>query len=275
MKNKKILWLIILLGIAALVILYFIFRGVTPEQLSAYKGTIPLPLFTVIIAFADSFNPCNFFAFILLLTILVHTAKERYKVFLIGGIFISVVYVFYYLVMAAWLNIFNYLGFVTPLRISVAILAITVGMINCKELFFFGKGPSLVIPHKQKEKLYAKMRGLREVLANGSILLLIVTTITLAVFTSFIELLCTSGFPIIYTSVLATKHATNSLFHYYYLALYVLIYVAPLFVIISIIGSSSGAAQISQTQARIVKFVSGMMAITMGVILLVRPGILI
>lgn len=275
MKNRILYWIFLLLGVAIIVGLFVAIKHVTPEQLAAFNGSIPLPLFTVMVAFVDSFNPCNFFAFMLLLGILAQASESKSKVYLIGAIFILVVFIFYYLVMAAWLNIFKYVGFIDPLRIAVGILAILAGLINCKELFFFKKGVSLMISEKNKEKLYAKMRKLREIIANGNMLLLVTTTIALAVFTSFIELLCTTGFPVIYTGVLAAKHATNTLTHYYYLALYNLIYIVPLFIIIIAIGFSMHSKQLTEKHGAIIKYVSGIIMILLGLLLLIRPEILI
>ena len=176
--------------------------------------------------------------------------------------------------MAAWLNIFRFIGLVNPLRIGVGILAIIAGIINCKELFYFNKGISLMIPQKHKEMLYVKMRNIREIIAHGKLSLLLITTITLAVFTSFIELICTSGFPVVYTGVLATKYAANSLFHYYYLALYNFIYIIPLLFIICAIGFSIKSRQLNKKQVAIIEFVSGVIMIVLGIILLVYPEII-
>jgi hypothetical protein len=275
MENRKVFWVIFLLGVAALVGLFMGISSITPESVTKINSTIPLPLLTIIIAFVDSFNPCNLFAFLLLLGVLTQTSNTKTRIYLIGFIFITVVYAFYFLVMAAWLNIFKFIGFINPLRIGIGILAIIAGIINCKELFLFGKGTSLMIPQQQKEKLYEKMRHMREIIAHGTLPLLILTTIALAGFTSFIELLCTSGFPVIYTSILSTKYAAHSLFHYYYLALYNLIYVIPLLIIIGAIGVFIKSKQLTKKQTEIIEFASGIIMIVLGIILLVRPELVI
>lgn len=275
MKSRLLHWILLLAGIALVAGIFVAIKHITPEQLAAFNGSIPLPIFTIMIAFVDSFNPCNFFAFILLLSILVQASQSKTKVYFIGGVFILVVFIFYYLVMAAWLNVFKYIGFIEPLRIIVGVLAIIAGLINCKELFFFKKGVSLMISEKNKEKLYAKMRAIREIIANGNMVLLLTTTIALAVFTSFIELICTTGFPVIYTGILSAKHAPSTLYHYYYLALYNLIYILPLFLIVFAIRYSMHSKQLSEQQGAIIKYVSGIIMILLGLLLLIRPEILI
>jgi len=185
------------------------------------------------------------------------------------------VYIFYFLVMAAWLNIFKFVGLINPLRIIVGILAIVAGIINCKELFFFRKGIFLMITDKQKIKLYEKMDHIKEIIPKGTIPLLVMTTIFLAVFTSFIELICTLGFPVIYTNVLAAKHTATSATHYYYLALYDLIYIIPLLVIINAVGFFLKSKQLSKNQMGIIKFVSGIIMVLLGLILLIHPELII
>lgn len=274
MKKQITLWLTAILMIAGIIALFYGLRSISPEQLAKFNTSTPLFVFTVLMGFVDSFNPCNLFAFILLLGVLIQASRSKFKVYLIGTIFITVVYAFYYLVMAAWLNIFELIGLVEPLRIGVGVLAIIAGIINCKELFAFKQGVSLMISEKHKTMLYEKMRNIREVIANGKLSLLILTTVALAVFTSFIELLCTSGFPIIYTNVLATKHAASSFYHYYYLALYNLVYILPLLLIIALISLSIRSKQLTERQAGIIKFASGVIMIVLGLILLVRPELL-
>lgn len=274
MKKQTTLWLTALAIITGLFAVFLGLRTITPEQLAAFNTATPFFIFTIMVAFVDSFNPCNLFAFLLLLGVLIQASQSKFRVYLIGTIFITVVYAFYYLVMAAWLNIFKFIGLIEPLRISIGILAIIAGIINCKELFAFKQGVSLMISEKHKKRLYEKMRNVREIIANGKLSLLILTTITLAVFTSFIELICTSGFPIIYTNVLATKHAADSVYHYYYLALYNLIYILPLLFIIALITLSIRSKQLSEKQAGMIKFISGVIMIVLGIILLVRPELL-
>ncbi len=274
MKKQVTLWLVALLGIIGVCAIFVSLRAITPEQLTTFHTSVPFFVFTMMVAFVDSFNPCNLFAFLLLLGVLVQASQTKFRVYLIGTIFITVVYAFYYLVMAAWLNIFKFIGLVEPLRVSVGILAIIAGIINGKELFAFNQGISLMISAKHKNMLYAKMRHVREIIASGTLSLLILTTFTLAIFTSFIELICTSGFPIIYTKVLAAKYTTGSAYHYYYLALYNLIYILPLLFIIALITLSVRSKQLSEKQAGIIKFISGIVMVVLGIILLVRPELL-
>ncbi len=272
--RKSHLWLTISIIALVLIGLFIGAKYANPNLLRNLGSTLPLPAFTALIALIDGFNPCNLFVIALLLGFIISASESKAKVYTVGITFIIVVYMFYFLFMATWLNIFKYIGFIDPLLIVIAIIAIVAGLINCKELFFFKQGPSLTIRDEHKGLLYKRVRKLKDTLEKGSIPLLILASISLAVFASLIELPCTAGFPIIYTGVLASKVMENSLQHYIYLAFYNLIYVLPLIVIVGCFGFSLRSKQISQKQVQIIKFIGGFIMLVIGVILLVAPQLI-
>lgn len=274
LKNKKKNLLITFVAILLLVGFFIAALNVSSSFLSALGYRLPLPLFTFFIALVDGFNPCNMFVLTVLLTLLISSSASRKRFYLVGFIFILVVFLFYFLFMAAWLNIFKYLGFAGPLRIIIAIIALGAGLINCKEFFLFKKGPSLMIADKHKSTLYAKMRSLTGVINKGSLPLLVSSSVTLAVFSSLIEIPCTAGFPILYTSVLSAQVETGQIGYLFYLIFYNLIYVFPLLAIIAILGFTFQAKRISEKQIQIIKFIGGVIMIFLGIILLVNPGLI-
>jgi len=263
-------------GIVAFIVLA-LFLGaakVPPDSLKQLGLSLPLPLFTFVIALVDGFNPCNLFVLTLLLGFLVSASKSRLRIYITGYTFVIVVGVFYFLFMAAWLNVFRYIGFVPWLRITIALIAIVAGLINCKELFFFKKGISLTIPDSEKGHLYRMAREVRHVIEEGAIPALIVSSTMLAIFSSLIELPCTAGFPIIYTGILSGRYLDTSLSYYAYLALYNAVYVLPLVVIIAIFGFVLKAGKISEIHVKMIKFVGGLIMILLGVVLLVNPDLI-
>ena len=268
-------WKIALVTVIVLVILFLGAKWIPTDALKQLGVTLPLPLFTFVIAFIDGFNPCNLFVLTLLLGFLISASHSRFRIYLVGYTFVFVVWIFYFLFMAAWLNVFKYIGLVTPLRIAIALIALIAGLINCKELVYFKKGVSLTIPESQKGPLYRKFRRMKEVMAKESIPALLISSVTLAVFTSLIELPCTAGFPIIYTGVLSGRYLEKGLDYYMYLVYYNLVYVIPLVVVIGIFGFVLKARKITQRQVQIIKFVGGAIMILLGIILLINPKLII
>ena len=176
--------------------------------------------------------------------------------------------------MAAWLNVFKVLNFADPIRISIAIVALIAGIINCKELIFFKKGISLTIQEQHKGPLYKKINSLRDVIKNGSFPLLIVSSIGLAGLASLVELPCTAGFPIIFTGILSGRTVEHNFMYYAYIAYYNIIYVLPLMVIVSIFIYTFKTRQITERQVQIIKFIGGFIMILLGIILLTNPGLI-
>ncbi len=105
----------------------------------------------------DGFNPCAMWVLCFLLSLVIY-AKSRAKILTIGGIFVITSGVIYFLFMAAWLNLFLFVGYVKALRIAVGVVALVMGVINCKDFFFFKQGVSLTIPEAAQPKLFKKMR---------------------------------------------------------------------------------------------------------------------
>lgn len=231
---------------------------------------VGLPLLTIILGFLDGFNPCAIWVLCFLLTLLLY-AKSRKKILAIGSIFVLTSGIVYFLFMAAWLNFFLMIGFVKALRIIVALVAVIAGIINMKDFLFFKKGISLTIPDKWKPKLFEKMRAL---VKEEAFIAVIIGTIVLAFTANTFELICTFGFPAIYTRAL-TLHNLPALSYYLYLALYNIIYILPLAVIVLVFTWTMGAHRFTETQGKILKLISGLLMLILGLILLIKPELLI
>ncbi len=235
---------------------------------------LPLPLFTSIIALIDGFNPCTIWVLSFLLILLISVSENRKRIFVVGFTFVTVIFITYFLFMAAWLNVFRFIGFIDPIRITIAVIAIIAGLINCKEMFAFRKGPTLMIQSRNKPALLKKIDKVKNVIKYGSLPALIGASIILAGFASLIELPCTAGWPIIYTGILAGQVLSQSASYYFYLLFYNLIYIIPLSIIILLFGWFFKGKQISKQQMQIIKLISGLIMIALGIILLVNPDLL-
>ncbi|MBU1997713.1 MAG: hypothetical protein KKF78_11255, partial [Candidatus Omnitrophica bacterium] len=264
LRGKKRDLIITVISFAALIAFFAFAKNVSPDFLEDIGYNLPLPVFTFFIALVDGFNPCNMFVLTCLMALLISTSDSRKKLYIVAGSFILMVYIFYYMFMAAWLNVFKYVTFITPLRIAIAVLALVAGFINCKELLFFKMGISLTISDKQKGPLLKRIEAMKDVIKNGSLPILITSSIGLAILASLIELPCTAGFPIIYTGILSSKGLQSTFAYYAYLAFYNLVYILPLLVIVAILIFSFKARQITQRQMEIIKFIGGIIMLLLG-----------
>jgi len=232
-------------------------------------SVISLPVMTVILGGLDSFNPCAFFVLFFLLSLLIH-AKSRERMFLIGGTFVFFSGFIYFVFMAAWLNLFIIAGQLLIITVIAGIIALTVAVINIKDFFFFSKGVSLSIPEKAKPKLFERMRNL---LKSTSVSSMLMGTIVLAIAANSYELLCTAGFPMVFTRILTLQNLTTGQY-YLYLAMYNCIYVVPLAAIVVIFTITLGAKKLTEWQGRKLKLLSGLMMFFLGLLLLIDPALL-
>ncbi|WP_026841260.1 glutaredoxin family protein [Citrifermentans bremense] len=231
--------------------------------------SLSLPVFTVAVALLDSFNPCAFFVLFFLLSLLIH-AHSRRRMLLIGGLFVFFSGLVYFVFMAAWLNLFLLTGGLPAITFAAGIVALFVGAVNVKEFFYFGQGVSLSIPEQQKPKLFARMRRL---LRADSLPCLLAGTTVLALAANSYELLCTAGFPMVFTRML-TLRELPTYSYYAYLAFYCTIYALPLAVIVALFTVKLGERKLTQWQGRVLKLVSGLMMLGLGLVLLIDPALL-
>lgn len=224
---------------------------------------------TIMIAGVDGFNPCAFFVLFTLLGILLHV-QSRKKVFLVGGIFVFFSGFIYFIFMAAWLNIFLLAGRLAAVTTAAGAIALSVALINIKDFFYYRKGVSLVIPEKAKPRLYERMRKLLKATSLPSVIL---GTVVLAAAANMYELFCTAGFPMAYTRILTLRNLPK-MHYYFYLVLYNVIYIIPLALIVLFFAVTLGAKKLTELQGQMLKLVSGMMMLSLGAVLLVKPELM-
>jgi thiol-disulfide isomerase/thioredoxin len=228
-----------------------------------------LPALAVTLGALDSFNPCAFFVLLFLLTLLVH-ARSRARMLLVGGLFVLVSGLVYFLFLSAWLNLFLVVGRLPWITLAAGVLAIVIGLVNVKDYLALRRGPTLSIPESAKPGLFARMRRL---VAAERLTTLIPGTLALAVVANTYELLCTAGFPMVFTRVL-TLHELGSAAYYGLLALYCAVYVVPLLIIVTVFVISLGGRRLTEREGRTLKLLSGVMMLGLGVVLVTAPALL-
>jgi hypothetical protein len=204
----------------------------------------------------------------LLLSILVY-ARSRKRMLLIGGTFVFFSGFIYFLFMSAWLNLFLHAGQLKIITKIAGMIALIIAIINIKDFFLFKKGISLSVPEKAKPKLFERMRNLLKATSLPSML---AGAIVLAIAANTYELLCTVGFPIVFTRVLTLSNLTP-LQYYLYLIFYNVIYVIPMGVVVLIFAITLGSKKLTERQGQILKLISGMMMLGLGGILLINPDL--
>lgn len=226
-----------------------------------------LPAFTLALGLIDGFNPCAMWVLLFLLALLLRL-QDRRRMALVAGTFVLASGAVYYAFMAAWLNVFLAVGMSDALRLVLALLALTIGAFNTKDFIAFGRGPSLSIPAAARPGLYARMRA---ILHAESLPAALAAVALLAVLVNFVELLCTAGLPAIYTAVLTQQGLTPAA-HYAYLGLYIAAYVADDALMVAAAVLALGSGRLGARGARVLKLLSGLVMLALGLVMLLRPG---
>jgi glutaredoxin len=242
-----------------------------PPEVSSRVGwfdleRLGLPLFTVALGLIDGFNPCAMWVLLFLLSILIHL-HDRRRMLLIAGCFVLVSGLVYYAFMAAWLNLFLAVGFSTVVRVVLALLALTIALVNLKE-FAFGRGRvSVSIPESVKPGLYARVR---RVVQARSLPLALAGVALLALLVNMVELLCTAGMPALYSAVLS-QQGLPAAAHYAYLALYILAYMADDALMVGLAVTALASQRLDAAAGRRLKLISGLVMLGLALVMLLRP----
>jgi len=273
-------WIGGLLGITLLSVFSFIV--LTPNAIiQNLAGGLPFPLFVSIIAFADGFNPCAFTVLIILLSLLTYT-KSKTDMTIVGSTFILTSAVMYFGFIMAMVLVGSF--FLEQYgQIALVILGAIVtaaGIINIKDYFFFKQSISLSLSEKQQLTITKKAGGIARQLNRAKVeskqfWFALGATILLAIFVNIIELGCTAILPVVYMTTLV-NHCTNNVGLCYttWTALYALIYILPLLVILVSFIYSFQSSRLNEDQGRILKLFSGVFMLLFGLIMLMKPQLL-
>jgi thiol-disulfide isomerase/thioredoxin len=228
-----------------------------------------LPMLTVVIGLLDGFNPCAMWVLLFLITLLIGM-EDRKKMWVLGSAFIISSALVYFLFMAAWLNLFLFLGFIKIIRIGVGLVAIFSGGYQLREWWINRKGGCRAADDTQREKI---MNKLRRIASEKTFWLALFGIITLAASINLIELVCSAGLPALYTQVLAMSNLAP--WQYYgYLLLYVFFYIFNELVVYLVAMVTFRAIGISNKYVRWTNFIGGIIIFILGVLLIFKPGLI-
>lgn len=228
-----------------------------------------LPLFTFIIALVDGFNPCAMWVLLFLISLLLGM-KDRRRMWLLGTVFIVASGLAYFLFLAAWLNLFLFLGFVFWVRILVGLIALGAGGFNLKEFLVNKEGGCETVGEEKRQKMFAKIR---KIVGKKELLLALAGIVVLAFGVNLIELVCSAGLPAIYTQVLSlTKLPPWQ--YYLYLLFYILIFMLDDLFVFFVAMTTLQAVGVESKYARWSRLIGGFLMLAIGVLLLFKPELL-
>jgi glutaredoxin-related protein len=232
-------------------------------------NSLTLPVLTVVIGLVDGFNPCAMWTLLFLISLLLGT-KNRKKMWLLGGVFIATSGFVYFLFMAAWLNLFLIIGYVVAVRVAIGVTAAGIGGYYVWKYWKDSKTGCLVEGDEKRQETFKKLRRLTE---NNRILLAIGGIILLAVAVNLVELLCSAGFPAIYTKAL-TMTPMPTWQYYSYLLGYIFFYMLDDMIVFIIAMVTLEMVGVKQSYAKYSRLIGGILMLIIGILMLFKPEIL-
>lgn len=236
---------------------------------SINSKTFSLPVLTLIIAALDGFNPCAMWTLLFLISLLLGM-RDRKRMWILGSVFIISSAFVYFLFLTAWLNLFLFLGFVVWVRIAIGILAAGAGSYYLYDFFKNKTGGCKMMGDTKRQKVFERIRKITQ---RKEFLLALGGMILLAFAVNLVELVCSAGLPAIYTQILSMSHLSR--WQYYgYLLLYILIFMLDDLFIFFAAMITLQATGIQSKHSRFSHLVGGVLMLIIGVLLLVKPEIL-
>ncbi|OGK66371.1 hypothetical protein A2262_02765, partial [Candidatus Roizmanbacteria bacterium RIFOXYA2_FULL_41_8] len=196
-----------------------------PSQISVpILGTLTisqlsLPIFTIIIAALDGFNPCAMWTLLFLISLLLGM-KDRRRMWILGTAFIVTSAFVYFLFLSAWLNFFLFVGYSTWVRYLIGLVALGAGGYYLYDYVKNKDGGCRVTGNEKRQQVFNRIK---EIAYRQQFWLALFGMILLAFAVNMVELVCSAGLPAVYTQVLSYAKLP-SWQHYLYLVFYILVF---------------------------------------------------
>jgi thiol-disulfide isomerase/thioredoxin len=230
---------------------------------------LSLPALTIVLGFLDGFNPCAMWVLLFLISLLIGM-EDRKKMWVLGVAFIVSSAFVYFLFMVAWLNLFQFVGFILWVRVLIAGIALVGGYASLRK--FFSEDPSGcdVGDAEKKKKTFEK---LGKITSSKSFFLALIGIIGLAFAVNLVELVCSAGLPAVYTQVLSLNEMSG-VNYYFYILLYILFFMLDDLFVFFVAMSTLRMTGITTKYVKYTRLVGGILMIAIGILLLFKPDLL-
>ncbi len=228
---------------------------------------VSIPTLTVALALADGFNPCAMWVLVFLISMLLGI-KDKKRMWLIGGTFILVSGLVYFLFLTAWLNFFLFIGFIRWVRIIIGITALVAGYKYLKDSLIHKEMVCEVTSGNiNRKRTFEKLRGF---VLEKNLLVSLLGVAGMAFAVNLVELFCSAGLPAVYTQTLTLANLPTWQY-YIYMLVYVVIFMfddTAVFVAAMITLKTTG---LQGKYARLAHIVGGVLMAGLGLVMLFKP----
>ena len=228
---------------------------------------ISLPIFTILIAAVDGFNPCAMWILLFLISVALGIQNRR-RMWILGMVFIASSALVYFLFLAAWLNVFLFLGYVTWIRTIIGLAALGIGIYYLWDFTTNKEGTCKVVGLEKKRRV---SDWITKISQQDKFIFALLGIIALAVGVNLIELMCSAGLPAVYTQVLSLS-AISGIQHYLYLLLYIFIFMLDDMIVFIIAMTTLKLVGTSGKFSRYAHLIGGIVILLVGLLMLFKPA---
>ncbi len=230
-------------------------------------ATVSIPVVAVVLGTLDGFNPCAMWTLLFLIGLLFRMEDKR-KMWILGSSFLFASAAIYFLFMLSWLNITVFFGSVAYIRWGIAAIAIVGGLFNFRSFLNAPKDGCEVVDDDKRKKLKKKVLSI----ANQPVFYLaIIGIMGLAVSVNFIELLCSAGFPVIFTQILALQNL-NPLQYIGYLLLYIFFFLIDDLLVFFIAMKTMSLTGFSTKYGKWSHLIGAIVMVAIGLLMIFKPA---
>lgn len=193
--------------------------------------------------------------------------RDRFRMWVLGSLFIIASAGVYFLFMAAWLNLLLFLGMLLWIRLLVGLLALGGGGYYLHEYFANPEAVCKITAPEARRRVFERLRALA---GERNFLLAASGIVLLAFVANLIELICSAGIPAVYTQVLALSNLSEWQY-YLYLSGYIFIFMLDDLFVFFVAMKTLQVTGLTGAYVRHAHAIGGGVLIVIGLMLLFKP----
>lgn len=198
---------------------------------------LDLPTLTVVVgsALIDSINPCAIGVLILMISVILSGKHSTKRLLMLGGAYIFAIFATYLIAGLGLVYFFSEIPIIIAeyLSLAVGMLVIGAGLLEIKDYFWYGKGPSLQIPKKYAKMIHEFSTSKKTI---GGVMFL-------GAFVAAVELPCT-GAP--YLAIITILSVNFDIWALLLMVLYNILFVLPLIIILFAVAGGAKLGAVSK-----------------------------
>ncbi len=230
--------------------------------------TVSLPLLAGVIGLVDGFNPCAMWVLIFLISMLIGM-KNKKRMWALGLTFLVASALIYMLFMVAWLSIAVSALQQVLLRTVIAIIAIIGGAFSLNGYLKEKNNPNgcTIVKDGKRQKIFEKIKKFTH---EKSFVLAILGVVTLAITVNLVELACSAGLPLLFTSVLAMNDL-STIEYGFNIFIYILFFLLDDIIVFVIAMKTLEVTGISTKYSKYSHLIGGIIMLLIGLLLIIKP----